>query len=137
MLFRGEAYARFQALSLELSRSALADAGPLPEVVQDLLVAFVRQAGCIGENAAFGWLEAQLTAPLEEWTFVEPLNAHILGPERLRLGACEVAWDLLALGVDAATPTPRSHRLARLPRGIESECPVADRASGRAARASR
>ncbi len=103
--FEGLALIRFQQISLKLAKSALLHGGPLPDVVKGLVVEFIRLADREDEDAAMDWLEAQLSAPSDQWTFVQGLNAH-LRPRKLRLGSCTAATDLESLGIDSSTMIP-------------------------------
>lgn len=109
ILFQGNALRHFQALALALARPALSSGGPLPEVVEDLLVEFIRRADRDGEEPTVGWLEGHLSAPVEEWRFVESLNAYF-DQARLHVGACIATKDLAELGVDVPTLTHEPFR---------------------------
>ncbi len=106
LLFEGEALKMFRSLVLGLARPALTTGGPLPEVVESLVIEFVRRAAGGREQDALVWLEGELSAPVEAWTFVEGVGAHL--EQRLQLGSCTVANDLRELGLDPALYAPFS-----------------------------
>ncbi len=100
MLFVGAGLRTLRLLTLGLARPALTSGGPLPEVVESLIVEFVRNAENDQVETALVWLESQLSAAAQTWTFVESIDAHI--PQRIQLGSCTVVSDLAELDMDAA-----------------------------------
>ena len=105
LVFRGEALRLYRRLVLELSRPALSDGGPLPEVVEGLVTQFVTRATAGKEDESLEWLKAELSAPVTAWTFIEPLNAY--PPHTpFKVGFCTVASDLSELDHDPSEFAP-------------------------------
>jgi hypothetical protein len=93
ILYRGAALELHRDLSLRLSKSALQDSGHVPRSVEILLDGFVQEVHTAGLQAALTRLDAELSASLEEWTFLQELR--FFAPNvRFQVGPTTVVPDL-------------------------------------------
>lgn len=129
VLLRGRSFRHYSGAVSKLSRSAIAHGGPIPEVVQRMIQAFVWLALDEDEPAALAALEEALGAPAGEWTFVEPFDAEFRNVPS-QVGACSVLTDLASIGADPLSfgprpSTPRYLSVTVFARGKESARRVA------------
>jgi hypothetical protein len=93
LLYRGDALELHRRLSLRLSQSALAESGHVPRSVAKLLDEFVRNSDTSDLATALAYLGAELSSPLERWTFVQELGFQ--SPcARFEVGPCVVVQNL-------------------------------------------
>lgn len=93
ILYRGDALELHRVLSLRLSQSALGDSGHGPRSVEYLLDGFIQESDSTDLTSAITWLDAQLSAELETWTFVQELEFR--SPcARFEVGSCIVVQNL-------------------------------------------
>lgn len=74
ILYRGDALELHRTLSLRLSQSALGDSGHVPRSVEQLLDGFIQKNHATDLATAIAWLDTELSAPLEDWTYLQELG---------------------------------------------------------------
>jgi hypothetical protein len=112
ILYRGNALELHRTLSLRLSQSALAASGHVFRSVEQLLDGFIQQNDASDLATAIAWLDAELLAPLEDWTFVQELGFRTQ-VARIQVGNCTVVLNLddVQPGIAATyAPTTRDLR---------------------------